>query len=323
MGYSWDLGTCVPSEVLGPCGIISVNNPLLRSLSLTTDFGCSREKEECKVALSSLGQLQNLCWRAPNADHVKTLFDVLKRNSERLQKLELDFVDWPTLRERLGLLGGNQDDGPQNACASFVFGLTRQPPQLIFQAIRELSLTQVPLVAEMAHVINFGTLRSLTMRRCPSWDRFLAHVTERVTESGLLIQLKTLEIYACDDVTCELGYGTIGDFLDTFDGLEELFISHAGPKKTRRLWNHVIRHQATLTKFVHHQRSRNVDDESPHFTKDHDLSDLGMNSRDWRLMEEDPSQNPLATLDLDFLGLCCVPDRLVKNSKFLWLQCQY
>ena len=319
MGNSWNFATCVPSEVLGPSGIISVNNPLLRSLSLITDFSCSGEKEECKVDLSSLDHLQNLCWRAPSAYHVKTLFDAIERNSERLQKLELDFVDWPTLRQSLGLLGGNRDDGPQSAFASFpvVFGLTRQPPQLIFQAIRELSFTQVPLVAEMAHAINLDTLRSLTMRRCPAWDLFLAHVTERVTESGLPIQLKTLEIYATDDVTCGWGYSTIGNFLDAFDGLEQLFVAHPGPRKPRRFWNHVTRHQATLTKFVHHQRSRDFDDGSPHITKGHDLSNIGMNTRDWRLMEEDPSQNPLATLNLDFLGLCCAPERLVGNGELL------
>ncbi len=304
----------MPSEVLGPHGIISVNNPLLQSLSLTTDLRCSREKGACKVDLSSLGQLQSLCWKAPNVYHFKALSDAIKRNSERLKKLELDFVDWPMLLEDLGLVGSDQDDGPQSSCASIVFGLTGQSPQLIFPAIRELSLTQVPLVAEMAGAINFDTLRSLTLRRCPSWDRFLTRVTERVTESGLLIRLKSLEIYECDNVTSGWGYGTIGRFLEAFDGLEELFIAYPGPEDTRGLWDHVTRHQATLTKFVHHQREVNIDDESPHYEKLQDLSDLALLTRDLRQMKEDPSTNPLSMLDLEFLGLCCVPERLVRNS---------
>lgn len=258
--------------------------------------------------LSSLGQLQSLCWKAPSIGHLETLSDAIKGNSERLQKLELDFVDWQRVRN-LDFPYTEEEDDAQYFCAVDVFGLTTgmQPPQPIFPTIRELSLTQVPVVAEMARAINFDTLTSLTLRRCPGWDKLLASVTEL----GLPIRLRKLEIYDCNNAPGGWGHETLGDFVGAFDGLEELFITEPGPEYTLELWDRVTRHQATLRKFVYHQRMVDLDD-SPDYEK---LQDnpyvLALVPGELRRMKEDPSQNPLATLDLDFLGLCCLPERLV------------
>ncbi|KAK3896511.1 AAA family ATPase, partial [Staphylotrichum tortipilum] len=191
-----------------------------------------------------------------------------------------------------------------------LFGLTAQSPQpIIFPAISTLSLTGVPLTAAMAHALGFNTLWSLRIRECPGWREFLT----RVAEAGLPVRLKTFEI--CDrdgqDPDSGLGHTVIGDFLGAFEGLEELFISHHGPEHVLELWRRVAHHRATLKNFVYHRRAVSVKQgafSSPLYP--HDVPDLGVLSEDVCRMEEDPMKNPLATLDLNFMGLCCVPQRL-------------
>ena len=64
--YSWDLGTCVPFEVLKPRGTVLLNNPSLRSLSLTTNPNCHRSGgRDCEVDLYPLRQLQSYVGEAP------------------------------------------------------------------------------------------------------------------------------------------------------------------------------------------------------------------------------------------------------------------
>jgi hypothetical protein len=305
MQYSWDLGTCVPSEVLGPCGIVSLNNPLLRSLSLATDSTCHHDDlGECRIDLSSLGQLQSLSWKGPEAEHLDTLSRAIERNSEQLQKLELDFVSWRRLLNSFGYFESDEEEDERQSFA--LFGLTRQAPRLIFPMIRELALSQVPLVAEMARAINFDTLRSLTLRMCPGSDDFLANVTEL----GISIRLKKLEVCG-DQGSLGLSRENLEDFIGAFDGLEELFVTESGPENTLGLWKQVARHQATLKKFAHHQMTVEVDDQFSRFVRPRDLPDLGLLPQEFRRLKEDPSQSPLATLGLEFLGLCCVPERLV------------
>ncbi|KAK3897443.1 AAA family ATPase, partial [Staphylotrichum tortipilum] len=191
-----------------------------------------------------------------------------------------------------------------------LFGLTAQSPQpIIFPSISTLSLTGVPLTAAMAHALGFNTLRSLTIRDCLGWREFLT----RVAESGLPAQLKAFQI--CDrdgqDPESGLGHTVIADFLSAFEGLEELFISHHGPEHALELWRRVAHHRATLKNFVYHRRAVSLEQASSYRSLySHDVLDLGVLPEDVCRIEVDPLKNPLAALDLNFMGLCCVPQRL-------------
>jgi hypothetical protein len=226
-----------------------------------------------------------------------------------LQKLELDFVDWPKLRDYFDFMWGDEEDEIQTLWGFAMFGLTRQAPRAIFPMIRELALSQVPLVAEMARAINFDTLRSLTLRMCPGTDDFLANVTGL----GLSIRLKKFEVCDRDHESPGLSHENLEDFIGAFDGLEELFVTEPGPENALGFWKQVTCHQATLKKFAHHQMTVEPDEQFPRFERPRDLPDLGLLPRELRRLKEDPSQSPLATLDLEFLGLCCVPERLVRT----------
>lgn len=304
----------MPSGILGSHGIIPLKQPFLRSISLTTDSSCSHfYNSDCEIDLSSFRHLQSLRWRAPNPDNLNALSVAIERNSVHLRKLELDFVNWPKLWDSIGYDSDEKEDDDGNAeqyyFAGEVLRLNRRSPRPLFPAIRELSLSQVPLAAAVARAINFDTLVSLTLRMCPAWDEFIG----RVVQLNLPIKLRTLEIQESDKVSRSMGEDALSDFLDAFEGLEELFISHSGPAGSLELWNHVVRHHATLRRLVHHQRTVNIDYESPYFEEEFDLPDLEITGRDMRQIREDPSKNPLARLNLECIGLACIPERLVRT----------
>ena len=185
----------------------------------------------------------------------------------------------------------------------------------VFAAIRTLSLTEVPLAPAVVGAVNFGALRALALRRCPGWRGFLA----RVVELGVPLRLKALEVCDFHD-DGQSGDGGSGEgwvaalegVLGAFGGLEALFVAHEGPLagETGRFWETALRrHGGTLKRFVHHQRvglgdsggGRTLD--SPRLG----VVDAGV--------VEDPGRNPLAPLELDFLGLCCPPERLVSPGR--------
>ena len=310
----------MPPEVLGHRSIISRHHASLRSLSLTTDQSCDEDDEQvCLADLSSFGQLQSLRWRAPRYRDLPSLSLALERNSNHLRELELDLVKWgEIIKQTPGYWEHGYDMPTQVHCTETIFGLARQLPGRgpIFAAIRELCLTAVLIVPDLASAINFGTLRCLTLRRCANWDTLFT----QAFELGLSIRLTKLEICVVDD-----GYdGSDLDFqkegrvvLDGIDGLEELFIAHDASQSSLDIWGRLVRHQATLKRLVHHKRQFLLPDDIRREGERWDLEDGGVSDEELRQIEEDPARNPLSSLDLDFIGICCVPARLVRNSRYL------
>ncbi|KAF5597544.1 AAA family ATPase [Fusarium pseudoanthophilum] len=297
--FSWDLGTCVPPEILGVNGVVPLQQNTLLSLSLITDPTCrTYYYGECEIDLSSFCDLQSLTWRGPNSDNLEALTVALQNNSTHLRNLELDFVNWHELREYLGYFSDDEDD-MTDYFADVVLGLTRRSPRPLFPRIRVLSLSRVPLSTTMAHAFNFQTLSSLTLRMCPNCDQFV----ERVLQLNHPIKLKRLEIQECNETF-------ILDFLNAFEGLDELFLSQAGLNSALELWDHVAHRHPTLKRFVGHQRRTNTDQDSPYSGKPCDVPDLGIFGPSMRRIKEDPSQNPLAKLDLEFIGIPCIPKHL-------------
>jgi hypothetical protein len=259
----------------------------------------------CGVDLSAFSQLQSLCWIAPNGAALDTLSSAIQRNSKQLRRLELDFVCWETLQGYLDILS-TEGIQPQDWCAEF-FGLTIQPSGLIFPVIRELSLTDVPIVPAMASAVNFDTLRSLTLLRCLGWDTFLT----RATELNLPIRLKAFELHIIDATPHDWGRPVVEDFLISFKGLEHFFIDEPGQERTLEFWDEVTHHQPTLKRFVHHQRTATHNRCS--FSSDAVVPTLSLLPDDMLRIQIDPFANQLHNLALEFLGLSCRPMNLVRT----------
>jgi len=104
---------------------------------------------------------------------------------------------------------------------------------------------------------------------------------------------------------------TLQSFLGAFQGLKDLFVSLPGPVETLELWRSIIHHESTLTRFVCHRRTVNLDDNSPHFEEEMDLLDLSLLPEDRAELDRSESRHPFAALNLESIGLGCVPQHLV------------
>jgi hypothetical protein len=221
-------------------------------------------------------------------------------------ELELDLIDWSLVSAALDI-----DEDEENF---FAWNILKLPPgdmKRMFPALQVLSLSAVSFTSaakEIANAFDFSSLRSLKLRFCPGWEDFL----QQVSHSNQPIRLKSLEVQSSISDETDHAPDTISGFLGIFEGLEELFIYTHGPSpETIDIWHSALRHKATLRRFSHHQRSINLDEDPPVFEKEYDLSDLSFVS--WRIAEliKDPLRNPFSDLDLECIGLCCIPKLLV------------
>jgi hypothetical protein len=164
--------------------------------------------------------------------------------------------------------------------------------------------------------ISFNELRSLSLRMCLYWMSFLS----QALESGISPRLRKLEILDfylhTPEETAVRKTAAVAGLLDSFKGLEELFISHCGPASALEFLEHVTGHEATLKWFVHHQRTRDQDEETLMSRMGDDVADFGISQVERDRIRIDLSQNPLSKLDLEFIGLTCAPVYLVSLPSF-------
>lgn len=154
---------------------------------------------------------------------MRALSDAILLNAGHLRDLELDFVNWPSMKDYLD--GMDEDIIEENYFTRDILGLCKSSPQPCFLHIHTLSLSHVPLGAEMTQAVNFATLQSLTLRLCPNWDAFI----QSVLDSKLSLRLRKLEIQ--DPHSCD-GESVLRELLASFAGLENLSISEIGPADT-------------------------------------------------------------------------------------------
>ena len=291
---------------MGSSGIIALTQRSIRSLSLTSDIFCDEcGVEDCEVDLAPFNQLQSLGWRGLNAEQLGILSVAIQNNAANLKELELDFVNWPGLWELLGYYSDDEDESdttPRNYFARKILGLNRDPVYPILPVIRVLSLSQVPLGPNMARCVNFDTLESLTLRLCPGWDEFI----RQVAELKIPIKLKRLEILESGEVSTGDGDHALKVIIGAFYGLRELFISQCGPILPLDSSSLIVRHHAALQRFVYHQRTIDIDDESPTFEEEFDTSDLTIPEPYFGQMANEKDLNPLWYLNhLEGIALSC------------------
>ncbi len=194
------------------------------------------------------------------------------------------------------------DNALEARVARSFFRLDRRSPRPVLPALRVLSLSHVPVAKSTKSALNFEMLSSLTLHMCPGWNRFLNGIVQAKSR----VALTSLEISESDGYNEE----TLIEFLYTFDTLQELFIRQHGPIETLTMWM-ALRQHKMLKKFVHHLRTDDIGDpDSSNFGEEIDLNDLGLIDWDKHLIRDD--QNPLAGLDLEYIGFSCLPEVLVR-----------
>lgn len=191
---SWDLGTWIPTPILGTNGIVTRQQSTLSNLKLTIYPLCQRYKSgERKIDLSAFHHLLNLSWRGLSLDNLKVFAAALKNNKPHLQTLELDLVDWPHMRKALGYRNdAERVHGlpARDYIDKMVLGLDIRSPQITVPNLHTLVLSHVPMNTTLVQAIDFEVLRSLTIMSCPHWYIFVLAVGWRQVP----VKLKKLEI---------------------------------------------------------------------------------------------------------------------------------
>ncbi|KAH6994617.1 hypothetical protein EDB82DRAFT_576033 [Fusarium venenatum] len=323
--FVWNYTSCIPSEVLE---YLSLKHPSIQGLSFTTDPFCSRFNRWSRTTdlnLSGFHNIRRFSWKAPMGCHFGNIANLVQKNADHLEELEIDLQSWSRQWEdRESRVVRHKADSEEwdkvpasNMLARDMFGLSSDASaNTCFPRMRSLKLTRVPLRDETtnktvtAAFINLAGLTSLTLRMCSYWTLLLEDMIQSTTPIAVE-SLEILDFYLqTPNVTAAKKVIAITNFLDSFDGLEELFISHCGPTPVLNFWQHVSRHSSTLKAFVHHQRITDQDDELLISRKGRDLSDPAISQHDLDRIQHDPTQNPLSRLNLEFIGLTCAPEYL-------------
>ncbi|KAF4957892.1 hypothetical protein FGADI_2721 [Fusarium gaditjirri] len=328
IAISWNYTACIHSEILE---ILSIKHPSIQSLSFVTDPFCSRFNRWSRTSdidLSAFHNLRRISWKAPMGCHFDDVARLVKTNADQLEELELELQGWSPDRESRESTVIHHEDNPEvwdkipasTMLARKMFGLesitSEAAGRTHFPKLQRLKLTRVPLRDDntgaqvAASSINLDTLRHLSLRMCAYWMPFLSNMMEWQTP----LQLKTLEILDfylnTPDETATSKVATVSEFIDSFKGLEEIFVSICGPTPSLQFWEHIAGHASTLRRFVYHQRITDQDEELMNSRLGRDSMDLGISSEDWKRIQHDALQNPLSSLNLEFVGLACAPKYL-------------
>jgi len=299
------MGTCVPRQILGEQGYLKNKQSSIQSISLITGGACPiNTDEQNPIDLSPFCSLRDISWTGlRSSQEFDTLSRALKNNSKHLKKLRLDFVNWSEED-----LDGYDDSG--SSFASQVLRLSAHQYKMMFPALETLSLSAVSLEnagKKLAHALNFSRLSSLTLRHSPGSEEFL----NAVIDSGQTIRLSLLEV-ACGPSDNDVNMcGTLSTFLKAFQGLRDLFITLPRPVPTLDLWRTMAHHKSTLTRFICHQRTVDLNENSPYFEEEMDLLDLSLLPEDSAELDQSESHHPFAALNLECIGLGCAPQLLV------------
>lgn len=173
---SWDLATCIPSNILGLRGYLPEHQRLLESLSLVTSFCC-----ECRANgfhgfdLSTFTNLRALSWIGlRSGDDVDALVECLENNATHLRTLTLDLIDWE--QTEYGMFDADETDDRIP-----LFADRSATSRLRFPALERLSLSEVSFMTGAGmfpSTFNLTQLKELRLWNCPGTLELLRHLTD-------------------------------------------------------------------------------------------------------------------------------------------------
>jgi hypothetical protein len=313
--FSWELGTCIPKQILGRMGCLPLMQTSLEDITLVTWSGCHDENEDdSAVDLSKFHAIRRISWIGSD-NYTQALRVALETNSKHLTDLQLEYVNRPNgdftqdddtdddIDNNEDEDAGDQREYQRNFFAREALGLKRSTAtsEVIFPALTSLSLGFISLKnAEKAlvHALNTSGLLHLTLRQCPGMEDFL----RVITESGQTLKLLSLEYHSSLNEELDV-CSTLEGIFDITTDLTDLFLSIPGPTVTLELWRKLADKKIPLTRFVYHQRCVNLNENSSRFEEEEDLLDLSLLPDDMDELERAGEQHPFAQMNLMCLGL--------------------
>ncbi|KAL9071326.1 MAG: hypothetical protein Q9161_004342 [Pseudevernia consocians] len=264
--FRWELGCCVPKEILGIDGYLQREQPEIESLSLNTEppadtdplyFSSSSLQCPASLDLSVFKRLQNFSWTGlrmrPELESLRT---ILKANCEILRVLELDFIYWDAVRRAWTEQDPNLMLKDEDILNEYILPLSPVLMTSGFVALTNLSLTAVTLSSDPEATISafdFGQLRSLRLHRCPHTPRLLC----AIARAGLPIKLEVLDVVMEDtERTDDWEHSSLNAFLRSFDSLRRLYIliKPATTDSTDHFFESILCHSKNLRRLVYHEQ---------------------------------------------------------------------
>lgn len=321
------MGTCVPDSLLSRTGFLTLNQPNIESIRLVTDGKCLwKEDSRHDLALCTFSNLKRLSWIGLSSQgEFDSLADVLDQVSYQLEELEIDLTYHQDWCDHLGYYDSvNERKNAQSIVK--MLGLST-PRSSKFPVLKRLALTAIPFPtpesdSHISGSFGFSSLQSLKLRNCDGWEFFF----DQFANHAEPLKLRSLEIQCAVTASIHPGHkaAALVDVLQKTHGLEELFLSTTELLGVGivELWKAVFQHRASLRKFVHHMVDMDIDDENGNFGGYRDLSDLGLSiwqqTGRWEGFQQPllPALQPVGSLDLTNLGVCCAPDLMVRNARY-------
>lgn len=318
--HSWSMGACVPDSLLGPTGLLTLNQQNIQSIRLVTDGLCRwNEQSGHSLALSKFSNLKRLSWTGLSSQgEFDSLANLLDQVSHQLEELDIDLTYYRDWCDRRGYDYGHERRKLHSNVK--MLGLFT-PPSSKFPILRRLALSAVPIPdsesgSPISASFGFSSLESLKLQNCRGWRCFLDRFTNH-TEPRKLRSLE-LQCAVIDQPFGKHDKEALVNVLQKTQGLEELLLCTGilGSLGIQELWETVFHHRASLRKFVHHLTDVDDDDwESESFGMTRDLPDLSGFSA-WFQETELPALQSVGRLNLTSLGVCCVPTLMVSNVRY-------
>ena len=263
-GLRWDLGSCIPKDILGIDGILQQEQPDIESLSLNTgapthniwaNGGDYTLQQATTLMLDKFQNLRSFSWTGlRTGPELESLRVLLAAKCNILETLKLDFVYWDLVNSACNTGLMNDDPG------TFVWQmipLTPDPSTNSFPALTTLSLSAVCLPINLEAptlAFDFGNLRALKINRCKNTHLLL----RAIVQTGQSLKLESLDL-VMDDFAAEqdLGCSSLTAFLRSFHCLRQLhlLIAPSGEITTKEYFESILYHTANLKRLVYHERS--------------------------------------------------------------------
>jgi hypothetical protein len=231
---SWHLGCCIPSQILGSSGYLSSKQNQIRSLSLIFWDDCYESDID---GLPKLTELRSLSWKGIEPDDQrKVLQMVLEANSKHLENLDLGTIS---------------PDVPLRIKHLFVHDNT-----IKYYSLKNLCLSYISLGSGykfLTSALRLNQLQSLKLRNCERTPQLL----KSLASSNQDLKLKSFEMVYDNGILDKRNEisGPLILFLESFEGLEELYISMKTVVTPMMLFlKSILHHKQTLKRLVHHER---------------------------------------------------------------------
>ncbi|KAL4946636.1 hypothetical protein BDV06DRAFT_181999 [Aspergillus oleicola] len=251
VSFRWEVGTCIPDQLLGPKGYLLQHQGSIESLRLDFSKCCKRQTHDQVLDISPFCNIRSFSWRGRGRfDDCVSLMDFLSCNADHLEELELDAPY---------SLGKNlqkwQDlNGNSNVLGFKVPRLQEGQTETIFPSLKKLSLCRIGFksaVTEMAYTFQLHQLRSLKLRKYDNISEMLSTIAD---VSGT-IQLVNMDIEV--DASNNENIDAFRRFFElSFPSLEDVFlhVDAWDDESTRVHWRSIFAPGRHLKRFVYHRR---------------------------------------------------------------------